>query len=128
MAYMNQERKAIIAANIKPILEKYRVKASLSVRDHLTIVLTVKKGEIDFIGDYESTTDCKLESGSMHINQYWFKDHFSGAAKAFLAEVYTAMRSAGWYNNSDASVDYFDTAYYMDVNIGVWRKPYILDV
>jgi hypothetical protein len=34
------------------------------------------------------------------------------------------MKSAGWYDNSDAQIDYFDTAYYYDVNIGNWKKPY----
>ena len=38
MAYMNQERKAKVAAKVKPILAKYGMKGSLSVRNHSTIV------------------------------------------------------------------------------------------
>ena len=30
----------------------------------------------------------------------------------------------GWYDNSDAMIDYFDTAYYMDISVGDWNKPY----
>ena len=52
MAYMNQQMKAKIAALLKPILKKYGVKGSLSVRNHSTICLTVKSGKIDFIGNY----------------------------------------------------------------------------
>ena len=51
MAYMNSEKKAVIASKIKPILAKYGVKGSLSVRHHSTIVLTLKSGKIDFIGN-----------------------------------------------------------------------------
>jgi hypothetical protein len=35
------------------------------------------------------------------------------------------MKKAGdWFDKSDAQVDYFHTAYYIDVNIGKWNKPY----
>jgi hypothetical protein len=34
------------------------------------------------------------------------------------------MKSADWYDRSDSQSDYFDTAYYVDVNVGKWDKPY----
>jgi len=37
------------------------------------------------------------------------------------------MKGADWYDNSDAQTDYFDTAYYVDVNVGKWDKPYIVE-
>jgi len=48
MAYMDQEKKAKIAANLKPILRKYGIKGSLSVRNHMAICLTITEGKIDF--------------------------------------------------------------------------------
>ena len=48
MAYMNQQKKAIIASKLKPVLKKYGVKGSLKVSNHSTIVLNVKSGKIDF--------------------------------------------------------------------------------
>jgi hypothetical protein len=119
MAYMNQEKKAIIAAAMKPVLKKYNMKGSLSVRSHLSICLTVKSGSIDF--------DLKDKGYGYQVNTYWIKDHWTGKAQAFLLEALNAMKSAGYYNNTDASIDYFDTAYYMDINIGKWNKPYILE-
>jgi hypothetical protein len=116
MAYMNQEKKAIIAAAMKPVLKKYGIKGSLSVRNHLSICLTVKSGSIDF-----------EDKKGHQVNVYWIKDHYTGKAQAFLLEALNAMKSAGYYNNTDASIDYFDTAYYMDINIGKWNKPYILE-
>ena len=140
MAYMNQERKAKIATAIKPILAKYGLKGSLSVRNHSTICLTVKSGKIDFIEnfintDYKSWTGKKLEqnqidsirrSQNLDVNPYWFQEHFSGVAKEFLSEAFHALKAADWYDESDAQTDYFNTAYYVDLNIGKWNKPYQL--
>jgi len=128
MAYMNQERKAKIAAAIKPILKKYGLKGSLSVRNHSTAVLTIKSGKIDFIGNFNKTCEPRFMADKcIDVNPYWYQDHFDGIAKAALAEIVPAMYSADWYDNSDAQVDYFDTAYYIDVNIGKWDKPYTLE-
>jgi hypothetical protein len=59
------------------------------------------------------------------VNPYWFQEHFSGKAKAFLTEVFKAMKSADWFDHSDVQTDYFNTAYYVDVNVGAWDKPYV---
>jgi hypothetical protein len=119
MAYMNQDKKARIAANVKPILKKFGVKGSLSVRSHMSICLTITEGAIDFEKDYGVDTKFGIQ-----VNPYWYKDHFKGRSKEFLSEVIPAMYSADYYDNSDAQIDYFDTAYYVDVNIGKWNKPY----
>jgi hypothetical protein len=128
MAYMNQERKAKIASNLKPILAKYGIKASLAVRNHSSIVLNIKSGTIDFIGNFNSSIntlrgDRKAE-GNIDVNPYWYQEHFSGVAKEFLTETMVAMKSADWYDESDAMTDYFNTAYYVDINVGKWNKPY----
>jgi hypothetical protein len=124
VAYMNQEMKAVIAKNVKPILAKYGVKGSLSVRNHSTITLTVKSGEIDFFEDYGDREDAR--KFGIQVNPYWFHEHFEGQSKKFLAEVFDALKSADWYDKSDAQTDYFNTAYYYGVDIGKWNKPYVL--
>jgi hypothetical protein len=124
MAYMNQEKKAVIAAKLKPVLKKYGVKGTLSVRNHMAIVLNVKAGKVDFFTDYGDREDA-LKFG-IQVNPYWFQEHFTGKSKQFLKEAFDALKGAGYYNNSDAQIDYFDTAYYYDINIGKWNKPYEL--
>ena len=131
---MNQERKAKITKMLKPILAKYKVKGSLSVRNHSTIVLTLKSGAIDFIGNsnrvcgndfYQVQRGFKPStSGYDQVNPYWFQDHYDGDAKAFLTEAVKALKSADWYDESNAMIDYFNIAYYVDINIGKWDKPY----
>jgi hypothetical protein len=41
MAYMNQQKKAVIAAAVKPVLKKYNLKGSLRVDNHSSIILNI---------------------------------------------------------------------------------------
>ena len=121
MAYMSQEHKKQQAPAINAILKKYGVKATLAVRHHMTLVLNIKSGKIDFFGDYHLACD----PGSIRVNGYWYKEHFTNDALDFLNEIIPAM-NAGNYDNSDTMTDYFDIGWYIDVNIGQWDKAYIL--
>jgi hypothetical protein len=124
MAYMNQEKKAKIAAKLKPVLKKYGIKGSLSVHNHSSICLTVKSGTIDFFEDYGDREDAA--KFGIQVNPYWYHEHFAGKSKEFLKEAFAALYGADYYNNSDAQIDYFDTAYYVSLNIGKWSAPYQL--
>ena len=134
MAYMSQETKAKIVAAAKPILKKYGVKASFAVRHHSTLVVNIKSGKIDFIGNYNRVAGKRYANREqwqpatnyLDVNQYWYNEHFDGAARDFIEEIVAAVKSADWYDRSDAMTDYFDTAYYFDINIGRWNQPYAL--
>lgn len=134
MAYMNQQKKAALAPAVKAALKKYGVKGSLAVNNHSTLVLNIKSGSIDFIGNYNETVGNQpggFRLGSpakeyIQVNKYWFHEHFTGKAKNFLSEVLTAM-NVGNHDNSDAQIDYFDVGWYINVNIGKWNSPYILE-
>ena len=123
MAFMSQQRKAELAPKIKEICKRHGVRASLAVHNHSTLVLNIKSGKIDFIGDYEGNKD--NAKGHIQVNTYWYHEHFDGAAQAFLKEVIPAMM-VGNHNNSDPMTDYFDVGWYIDVNVGQWNKPYLL--
>ena len=121
---MNQEKKAKIAPQVKAILKKYNVKASLAVRNHSTLVLNVKQGPIDFINDFGNSEDAA--KFGIQVNPYWYQEHFVGKSREFLTEVITAM-NVGNHDRSDIQSDYFDVGWYVDVNIGQWNKPYALE-
>jgi hypothetical protein len=127
MAYVSQELKAKLVPNIKAICKKYNVKASLAVRSHMTLVLNIKQGDIDFIGNFNETVNNgnPIAQVAMTVNPYWYRDHFTGRARDFLSEVIPAMNN-GNHDNSDIQSDYFDVGWYIDVNIGQWNKPYAL--
>lgn len=134
---MNQERKAKIVAAVKPILKKYGMKGTFKVDHYSSITLTLKSGKIDFIADLRPEQisfgsriavdkEKERKQYSFDINQYWFHEHYIPSSKAckFLNELIPAMKAADWYDNSDARIDYFDTAYYYHIKVGRWDKPY----
>lgn len=130
MAYVSQELKSKLAPKIKAICKKYKVKASLAVNNHSTLVLNVQSSPIDFITNYNETVSTRPEYNrfspaerSIQVNPYWYQDHFSGKAKAFLSEVLPAMND-GNFDKSDIQSDYFHVGWYVSVNIGKWNKPY----
>jgi hypothetical protein len=130
MAYMNQEKKAIIKAAMDKVLKVCGFKYSLRVDNHMAITCTIQSGPIDFIGNFKATTREKYSNPvveqlrHMQVNLYWLEDHYSGAALEILQQCAQALQAAGYYDRSDAMTDYFDTAYYMHLNIGAWDKPY----
>ena len=136
MAYMNQERKQERAPAIKAIMKKYNVKGSLAVRNHMTLVLNIKSGSIDFVANsnrvcgadfYQVARGFKPNmSGYDQVNPYHFQNHYDGEALSFLKEVFAVMNS-GNHDNSDIQTDYFDVGWYVDVNIGHWNKPYTVE-
>jgi hypothetical protein len=130
MAFVSQELKSKLAPKIKAICKKYKVKASLAVNNHSTLVLNVQSSPIDFISNYNETVSTRPEYNrfspaerSIQVNPYWYQDHFSGKAKAFLSEVLPAMND-GNFDKSDIQSDYFHVGWYVSVNIGKWNKPY----
>ena len=130
MAYMNQEIKSKLAPQIKAICKKYKVKASLSVNNHSSLVLNIKSSTIDFITNYNKTVSTVPSYSTftpaeknIQVNPYWYKEHFSDKAKAFLSEVIPAMNAGNW-DKSDIQTDYFNVGWYVSVNIGQWNKPF----
>lgn len=135
MAYVSQDRKQSLAPEVKAICKKYGVKATLAVRNHSTLVLNVKSGIIDFIGNFNEvsgntprymSSGFKPQKDYLDVNTYWYHEHFDGKAKSFLKEVLEAMNK-GNHDNSDIQTDYFDIGWYVDINIGKYNKPYILE-
>ena len=141
MAYVSQELKSKLSPTIKTICKKYGVKASIAVRNHRTLVLNVKSGKIDFIENYIKTDANKVAANkmspetiaqirkdqSLDVNTYWAHEHYSGKAKQFLTEMISAMKGPDFFDETDAQTDYFHVSHYIDINIGKWNKPYIVE-
>lgn len=111
MAYMDQTMKKEKAPGIKKVLNKYKMKGSITVSDYSTLIVTLKSGPIDF-----GTTNTQ-------VNVYAIERNYEGVAKKFLMELVKVMMK-GNYNNSDSQIDHFDVGYYISINIGKWNVPY----
>ncbi len=135
MAWMNQERKAQLAPAIKAVLKKYGVKGTIGVRHHSSLVVNIKEGALDFIGEanrfnreYAERTGQRFHpvEGYYQANPYRGADDYADTTVGrFFQELTAAMRGDLWYDNSDIMTDYFDTAYYLDINIGKWNQAYV---
>ena len=93
MAYMNQEKKAIIKANLDKILKPLGIKYSLSVRNHSTITCTLQSSPIDFIGD---CIGIDQDTNYLQCNLYWTEDHYKNPSKDIILKIRRALRSADY--------------------------------
>lgn len=113
MAFMNQEQKSSLAPAIKAVLKKYNMKGTIGVKNHSTLVVNLQSGPIDFGNAYRQ------------VNEYAIDRTYTGTALDFLTELVVAMKGDQWFDRSDMSTDYFNTAYYLSINVGQWNKPYV---
>ena len=134
MAYMSQETKAKLAPGIKAVLKKYGMKGTISVNNHSTLVCNVSEGPLDIIGNMYEIAVKKPDSHYsrnptkplyMQVNEHWIGENYSGKCKEFLEALKDAMKGSTWYDRSDIQTDYFDTSWYLDINIGKWNKPFL---
>jgi len=116
MAYMNQERKAQLAPAIRAVLNKYKMKGTISVQHHSSLVVTIKSGVIDFE---------MADEQYIQVNEYWINEHYTGVARDFLTELLQAMKGPDYFCEDDSMTDYFHRSHYIDINIGKWDRPYV---
>jgi hypothetical protein len=146
MAYVSQEMKKDLAPQIKAVLNKYGLKGSIGVRHHSSLVVNIKSGILDLIGasNKHRIEDAKRRGSEPYINDNyiqvnenymseWMEEVGESKIAKFYDELVAAMKGVGsqsvaWYNNSDIMIDYFDRAYYIDINVGQWNKPYEVKV
>jgi len=133
MAYMSQENKKSKEPLIKALLDKYGLKGSVGVKHYSTLVVNIRSGRIDFIGNYNATGKVKrnardfreVTDGHIQVNPHWCHEHFTGEAGDFLKELRDVMNS-GNHDRSNPMIDHFDVGWYIDINVGQWDKPYVI--
>lgn len=133
MAYMNQERKKVLAVELKKAMAGYGLKYTLRVHHDSTIIMNITEGPFDFFKNANDILMPKLSEAqlmrrgpvekSMQVNVYWIDEHFSGACKDVLLSAKAALMT-GNHDRSDVQSDYFNVGWYVSINIGAWDKPY----
>ena len=123
MAYIDAKDVAQIRKELKETFPEF--KFGVRKRDSMAVSVTIKAGPTDF-------SDIMAGRKYAQINGYHLGNY--GEHTKFLSRVQEIIKTApmrgqgyrkeGWYDRSDAMVDFFDTAYYIDINIGSWDKPY----
>lgn len=138
MAYVSQDEKKVLTVGIKNVLKKYGVKGSIAIRHHSTLVVNIKSGKLDIIGnwfnhatkfrDTNEYGDKITKPEYMQVNEYWINESYTGTVKDFLNELVSAMKGENWFDKSDIQSDYFHVKHYTDINVGNWNRPYTLEV
>ena len=138
MAYVSQEEKKVLSVNIKKVLKKYNVKGTIGIQHHSTLVVNIKSGKLDIIGNWFDTVTKKGSINDygdkmdkpeyIQVNEYWIDQNYTGIVKDFLNELVSAMKGENWFNKSDIQSDYFHIKHYVTVNVGKWDRPYSLEV
>ena len=126
MAFINAEDVKAIRNELKATFPKF--KFGVRKQDFHKVSVTIKEGPTDF-------SDCFTHGeGYAQINQY--HTHMYGKHQKLFDAIHKIIRTApikgdgywknkGWYDNSDSMIDYFDTAYYISMNVGSWNQPYV---
>ena len=132
MAYMNQEKKAKIAEALKKVVPK-EWKYSLAVRNHSTIVFTLRSAPHDILGHVQRVRDKFSNEPKTYqrlpeitytrINEKYLDHQFEGLLLRVFSQIADALNLNN-HDNSDPMTDYFDVGHYVDLSIGQWDKPF----
>jgi hypothetical protein len=124
MAFMSKERKETLVSLVRKAIPA-DWKWSVRVRNHSTIVLTIRQAPIDLLQDLRDN-GVELDATVQHftLNPYHYKNYMSPELGKVFDEIFTALNT-GNHNNSDAMTDYFDVGWYVDVQIGEWDNPFL---
>jgi hypothetical protein len=109
MAFITKETTKLIRNALKA--EFPEIKFSITMRDHAKIFVKIMKSP--YFAEGESNS-----SGFYHLRNH--------ASKDVIAKIEDIVRITGnYYDDSDAMTDYFDTAFYYDIEVGSWDKPHV---
>ena len=117
MAYLSKTQVKETREALKVAFPDFKFLVRRSTCGSSSINVSIMSGPVDF-GD----PDMPKSVNPYHVGTL-FEDHQVGFLEAVI-KVIKYGTSRQWYDRSDAMTDYFDTAFYLDVEIGRWQKPY----
>ena len=126
MAYIRTEEVREIRNTLK---EEFGpdLKFSVKKQHHSSVLVTIKKGNVDF-----SDIMREGDRGYTQINQYHLGQYgrhamlFDSIVDVIKTAPGKAEGGREWFDKSDAMVDYFHTAFYFNLEVGNFNKPYEL--
>lgn len=122
MAYMSQENKAKLAAEIEKVMPT-DWKYTLAVRHKSTLVLTIRQAPVDLISENLVCASRPEPSSCRSLNEYNLQGEYSDKLLKIFENIKGAMM-VGNHDNSDVQSDYFDVGWYIDINIGDCDSPF----
>ena len=124
MACMTQEKKKVIAENLKKVMPK-GWKFSVAVEHHSVLILNIKSAPVDILKALKSSEyldPSKLTRIQLTCGR--FDNTFTDPELAdTFREISAAMNTLN-YDRSDVMTDYFDVGYYTRINVGTFERPF----
>ena len=111
MAYINAKTSALIRKALK---EKYpEIKFSVRIEHHSMLRVVIMESPY-----FENGVHKKL-------NHYWLHESYQGVTLDVLEGILAIIKDVGgWYDKSDPMTDYFNTAFYISMEVGAFDKPH----
>ena len=115
MAYITQEKKKEINLTLRPLLKKWGIKGTLSIKDNMCLMLTIKDSNLDFAAECGNTYfDININA----VNKY-----FEGSAREALKEILPVLND-GNYDASQLDLDYHDVGWYVAIKVANSNKAH----
>ena len=117
MAWITTEQVKEIRNALK---EKFpEIKFSVRRERGSSVHVNILKSPYDFSYVNRFRPDCHTSLNRYHLPEGEHKNLFEE-----ILEIILFGSSRKFYDNSDAQIDYFDTAFYVNLGIGDWGKGY----
>ena len=121
MAFIKTEEVKAIRNQLKERFPQLRY--SVRRQHYSSVNVTIQSGNINFKNLFNNDKDY-IQLNPYHLYHY---NEFEPLFDEMVKIIKTAPISVGgdaWFDKSDIMTDYFHTAYYFNLNIGQWDKPY----
>jgi len=118
MAYVTSQQIKQTREALKIAFPDFKFMVRKSHAGSTSINVSIMSGPLDF----------DSPKGGRTVNQYHVGMHYEPHVIPLLEAVIKVIKFGSerqWYDRSDAMTDYFDTAFYLDVEMGRWGKPYV---
>jgi hypothetical protein len=131
MAYINTAEVKAIRQALKAEFGT-RFKFSVTRRDHCEVSVAIIAGAEDMSALWAEKSEGEYGYGQRNVNQYYiskerygvFADVFEKINNIIKTAPATAEGGRAYYDDSDVQTDYFDTAFYYNIGVGRWDRPY----
>jgi len=125
MAYISKEQVKEIREKIKKAgftsKNGWKITIKRDTSTYGKVIVTIRKSPIDFFLHLKED----VRFNGKGYKQFCYPDDFKNGSEAqmVIRKLEEIIRSVGYYDNSQPEVDYFDVAFYYQIQIGEFDKP-----
>ena len=116
MAYMNQEKKAKIAAKLKEVVPP-GWKYSLRVRDLSVLIMTISAAPVDLVEGIRPAKDGRPARDYFDVVKWSIEEIQDQDLRVTMTQIMEALNLDN-FDESDSQSDYFHVGHYVRLKVG----------